>query len=47
MAESYKELATAAGDFNEEQYTAIKQQALEAKKSYTQAKEVVDLFEKQ
>lgn len=45
MAESYKELATAAGDFNEEQYTAIKQQALEAKKSYTQAKEVVDLFE--
>lgn len=45
MAESYKELATAAGDFNEEQYTAIKQQALEAKNSYTQAKEVVDLFE--
>lgn len=45
MAESYKELSTAAGDFNEEQYTAIKQQALEAKKSYTQAKEVVDLFE--
>lgn len=46
MADSYKELATAAGDFNEEQYTAIKQQAIAAKETYDNSKAVVDLFEK-
>ena len=46
MADSYKELATAAGTFNEEQYTAIKQQAIAARESYDNSKAIVDLFEK-
>ena len=45
MADSYKELSTAAGEFNEDQYTAIKQQAIAAKEAYNQSKSVVDLFE--
>ncbi len=46
MAESYKELSTASGDFNESQYTALKQQAIAAKDAYDKAKEVTDFFEK-
>lgn len=45
MAKIYKELTQASGDYNEEQYTAIKQQAIAAKESYDKAKEFVDLFE--
>lgn len=45
MADSYKELSTASGEFNEDQYTAIKQQAIAAKEAYNQSKSIVDLFE--
>lgn len=46
MAESYKELSTEAGNFNEKQYTALKQQAEEAEKFYNKYKSFVDLYEK-
>ena len=47
MAESYKELSLQAGNFNEEQYTLIKQQAIAAKEYYDKYKEIKDYFEKQ
>ena len=47
MAESYKELSLQAGDFNEEQYTLIKQQAIAAKEYYDKYKAIKDYFEKQ
>ena len=46
MAESYKELATQSGDFNDEQYAAIKQQATVAKEAYDKYKSFTDLYEK-
>ena len=45
MADIYKEVSTAADDFNEAQYTAIKQQAIAAKETYDKAKAVTDFFE--
>lgn len=45
MADSYKELSTAVGEFNEDQYTAIKQQAIAAKEAYNQSKSIINLFE--
>lgn len=47
MAESYKELSLQAGNFNEEQYTLIKQQGIAAKEYYDKYKEIKDYFEKQ
>lgn len=45
MAESYKELSTEAGNFNESQYAAFKQQATAAKEYYDKYKSFVDLYE--
>lgn len=44
MAETYKELSTAAGNFNEDQYMALRQQAVAAKEAHDEAKEYVDLY---
>ena len=46
MAEIYKQVSTAADDFNDAQYTAIKQQAIAAKDAYDNAKETTDFFER-
>lgn len=45
MAESYKTLSTTAGNFNQEQYSAIKAQAVAAKETYESWQEVVDVYE--